>query len=369
MSPTLPSPLRFPHAAIGVLLRLALTLPLFVGAISAQSPGSGPPQAAERVRQWPAWQQSRVALEHRFVRDEFRIFYTLAGTNALPEADRTDSDRDGVPDKIQNIALQLVTARRGYVEVLGLRHPFESPRYKGRVKFIDVNIWSLGNKNGSAGDAIVNYHRPGDPPEGVEVITIDLDAKLPPRNLSPAHELFHIFQNGYSQFKNAWYSEGMARWSEDLLREGAGAAGALPANTTELEGLFKLSYDASRFWQAFARATDPAGRVSVLQELRDMRYPGSPKPVIEDDIFHGAQLIKALLEEFDREDDVVSEENGLDPLNWSEARQNAPGNNRHIWNAVINLSRRFSADTPQLQRMVEVLGSETEKQDSTRTKK
>lgn len=299
-------------------------------------------------RNWPKWQQSRVALEHHFVRDEFRIHYTLTGTNALPVSDRIDEAHDGVPDKIQNIALQLVTARRD---------PFESPRYKGRVKFIDVNVWSLGNKNGSAGDAIVNHHRPSDPPEGVEVVTIDLDAKLPPRNLSPAHELFHVFQNGYSQFKNAWYSEGTARWSEDLLREGVGAAGTLPANTTELAEVFKLSYDASRFWQALARATKPVGRVHMSQDLRNIHYLDSPKPMIEDDAIHDAKLIKALLEELERESSVVSQEDGLDPLNWPEARQNAPANNRHIWNAVINLSRRFVSDSPQFRRMVEITNS------------
>ena len=113
-----------------------------------------------------------------------------------------------------------------------------------------MNVWALENKNGSAGDAIVNFHRPSDPPEGVEVVTIDLAAKLPTRNLSPAHELFHVFQNGYSQFKNAWYYEGMARWSEDLLRAGAGRVGTLPVDAGALDGLFKQSYEASRFWQA-----------------------------------------------------------------------------------------------------------------------
>jgi hypothetical protein len=323
---------------------------------------------ADRVQGWPQWQRSRAALDHRHVRDEFRIHYTLTGTHALPAADRLDADQDGVPDRIQHIALQLVTARRCYVETLGLRHPFESPRYKGRVKFIDVNVWSLGNKHGSAGDAIVNYHRPSDPPDGVEVVTIDLDAKLPPRNLSPSHELFHVFQNGYSQFKNAWYSEGTARWSEDVLRAGAGAAGSLPASANDLEGLFKLSYSASHFWQALARATDPVGRVRMAQELRDIQYPGSSKPVIEDDVFYGAKLLKTLLEELDREDNVVSQASNLDPLNWSETRQNAPENNRHLWQALLNVSRRFAADSPQLRRMVETLGHAPETPDVTGVK-
>jgi hypothetical protein len=314
---------------------------------------------AERIQKWPKWQQERVSLDRRFVCEEFQIHYAIGGAHALPAADQLDSNRDGVPDKIQNIALQLVTARRCYVEVLGLRHPFESLRYRDRVKFIDVNVWALQGKNGMAGDAIVNYHRPSDPPEGVEVLTLDLSAKLPSRNLSPAHELFHMFQNGYTLFKNAWYYEGTARWSEDLLREGAGRAGSLPATAAELEELFKLSYGASRFWQALARATDSKGKVSVPQDLRAVCYRGSQKPIVEDDVFYGGQLLKALLEELDNADDLVSRENGLDPLDWSEARQRSSENNRPIWNAVINVSRRFASDSPQLKRMVEALGKES----------
>ncbi|MCX7825720.1 MAG: hypothetical protein N2689_09195 [Verrucomicrobiae bacterium] len=311
---------------------------------------------AERVRSWPKWQQDRVSLDRRFVCEEFQVHYTLTGPHALPAADRLDDDRDGVPDKIQNIALQLVTARRCYVELLGLRHPKESPRYKGRVKSIDVNVWAFQSKNGMAGDAIVNYHRPSDPPEGLEVLTIDLSVKLPPRNLSPAHELFHMFQNGYTLFKNAWYYEGTARWSEDLLREGAGQAGSLPATSAELEGLFNLSYDASRFWQALARATDPKGKIRVPQDLRSARYRGSEKPIVEDDVFHGAPLLKALLEELDNTDDLVSRENGLNPLDWPESRQRSPENNRAIWNTVINVSRRFASQSLELKRMLDALG-------------
>jgi hypothetical protein len=295
-----------------------------------------------------------VALENRFARDEFRIYFTLTGPNALPEEDRTDSDLDGVPDKIQNIALQLVIARRCFVEALGLQHPLRSPRYSGHVKFIEVNVWALENKNGSAGDAIVNFHRPSDPPEGVEVVTIDLAAKLPTRNLSPAHELFHVFQNGYSQFKNAWYYEGMARWSEDLLRAGAGRVGTLPVDAGALDGLFKQSYEASRFWQALAHATDPAGTVRLPSELADLRYIGSPKPIIEDDVFTGASLMKALLEEFNREDNAASKAKGLDPRDWSEARQRAPENNGHLWTALLRATRRFPAASTQLQRMREL---------------
>jgi hypothetical protein len=309
----------------------------------------------ERVHHRPEWQRGRAALDRRFIREEFRIHYTLAGKDALATEDPRDSDGDGVPDKIQNLALQLVTARQCHVEVLGLRHPFDSLRYKGRVKFVDVNVWALPDSNGIAGDAIVNYHRDNDPPEGVEVLTIDLSTRLAARNLSPAHELFHLFQNGYTLFKTPWYYEGVARWSEDLLRAGVGEAGELPASAADLEKLFKLSYGASRFWQALARATDPAGRVRIPENLRGSRYIGSDRPIVEDNTFHGARFLKALLEELDREDDVASRDGKLNSLDWPEARQRAAENNRYIWSAVIAACRRFPSDSPELRRMLELV--------------
>ena len=158
---------------------------------------------AERVSKWPKWQRRRVALDQCYVSYEFRIYYALDGPDALPQDQRRDTNGNGVPDRIENTALQLVAARRIYHDVMKLRHPFDSPRYKDKVKFFDVNVWDLPT-NGSAGDGVVNYHRPSDPPEGVQVLTIDLQRKLNARNLTPAHELFHQFQHGYTLFKNSW---------------------------------------------------------------------------------------------------------------------------------------------------------------------
>jgi len=177
----------------------------------------------------PEWKKKRIALNECCVEGEFRVFYALEGESALSREQQTDTDENGVPDKVQNIARQLVVARRLYVEVFKLRHPFESPRYRDRVKFFDVHVASMPDGTyGSAGDGIVNYMRPTDPKGGYEVLTIDVTKDVPCTNLTPAHELFHEFQNGYTLFKNAWYAEGTARWAEYALREGVGQAGQLP---------------------------------------------------------------------------------------------------------------------------------------------
>jgi len=314
---------------------------------------ANPALAGERIQSWPKWQQSRVALDKCLVRDEFRIFYALSGDDALASQDRGDSDSDGngVPDKIDNIALQRVAARRVFVEVMGLRHPFEGRRYKGRVKFIDVHVRGL-KRNGLAGDAIVNYHRPSDPPAGVEVVTIDISRKLPYRNLTPAHELFHVFQNGYTLFKNAWYYEGLARWSESAVGKGAGKAGSLLASSADVAELLKLKYGANRFWLAVASETDKLGRIRLPDDLRVLKYVGTATPVISDDLFCGAELMKALFEELDRADDAASRERGLDALDWPEAQQRSAANDRHIWAAVMNVCRSFDSRSPALNQMV-----------------
>lgn len=283
----------------------------------------------------PAWQRERSALDRRFVCEEFRIHYTLQGTHALPESATIDAPEAGSPARIQDLAIQLVTARRCYVEVVGLRHPFESPRYKGRVRFVDVNVWALPGLNGMAGDAVVNYHRDNDPPEGCDVLTIDLSHRLTPANLSPAHELFHLFQNGYTVFKTPWYYEGVARWSEDLLRQGRGAAGSLPATAADLAHLFELSYGASLFWEAMARQTDPVATIRLPDHLRTLRYPSSGGPVVEDLVFSGAPFLKTLLEELDQQDDLAARHFGLNAGNWPEDRQRSPDNNPYLWAAVI----------------------------------
>ena len=215
------------------------------------------------------------------------------------------------------------------------------------MKFVDVHVWAC-KSNGSAGDGIVNYHRPSDPAEGVEVLTIDIHKRLGSRNLTPAHELFHLFQNGYTLFKNRWYTEGVCRWAELALGKGAGRAGPLPARREDIEKLFGLAYGASRFWNALARETDSVGKIAAPPDLLALRYVGIDAAVVEDDVLYGAAFVKALLEELDRMDDVASRENGLDPLNWKESRQMSPENNRYVWAAVLSACRRFQAESPKL---------------------
>jgi len=195
------------------------------------------------------------------------------------------------------------------------------------------------------------------------VVTIDLSKDLRTRNLTPAHELFHIFQNGYTLFKNAWYTEGTARWSESAFRKGTGQAGALPQTAEDLSRLFKLKYDACRFWLAMARETDSVGKLRIPPDLREVSYVGGGGPVIQDDTFWGAAFLKSLLEELDRMDDVASRDCGLNPSGWRDARRKSAENNPYVWAAVMNVCRRFQTQSVALERMVNALSAGAAPQD------
>lgn len=66
-------------------------------------------------------------LEKEYVEDDFHIFYSLQGRDALKY--QYDSSGSGVPDSIKDIAGQLQAAKYLYSSVLGLRFPLQQKIY------------------------------------------------------------------------------------------------------------------------------------------------------------------------------------------------------------------------------------------------
>ncbi len=311
----------------------------------------------------PKWKQRRSALNQVHIVDEFRIYYTLQGSDALPE--NQDINNNAVPDRIENIALQLTTARDIYTKTFKLRHPLESPRYKNQAQFIDVNVGSLPlsptfdaekiKGNGSAGDEVVNYYRPSDPEAGLSVLTMDISKTLGHKNLTPAHELFHLFQSSYTMFKASWFTEGTARWVEFAFREGSGRPKELPLTKSEQEKLFAMKYDAEGFWSGLAQAAYPQEPIKVPSDLLRRTYVGSKDPVIRDTKFRGALLIKPLLEALDKTDDQVTAKLELKPFSWSETQQRSADNNSYIWSAIVDTVAGHASNSPALRSMIKNL--------------
>lgn len=315
---------------LGPLLHVAALLCLACSgsAASAQQPASGPCRPGSN----PAF----PTLERIHVRDEFRIVYSLAGPHAL--ADQRDLDGNGVPDKVEDVATQLVAGRRLFSDVMGFVAPLRQPRY-AQATSIDVFMLKMEKGNGLAYDEVMNYRLGYDSATGRCALRIDLLNNHSNQNPTPIHELFHLYQYGYTMFKPRWFLEGTARWAEYALRPGSGPQRPLPQSSASLqEQLFATTYAASNFWNRLAFLLDPVGRLSLPPELAQLAYADGSR-VVHDDELHGAAFMKAVLESLASLDREVGTQQGWPAFQWKEVDQRSARHDAAIFNKVQDVVR------------------------------
>jgi hypothetical protein len=278
-----------------------------------------------------------------------RVHYHLAGPHAVNPG---DANHNGIPDQIEDLATQTRAAWLLFIDALGFPDPFQSPRFL-KASFLDIHLRSKDTlkSNGVAYDELQHFNRPGDPPGTLSICFNVATSVQPSQNLTPAHELFHLIQNGACFFKNRWYTEGTARWSEKALGLGALGTGLhkpWPPPDTLLQQLDQMAYEAAtQFWEPLIlsrNTTDdllPADRLPA--ELTALRYiDGSP--VLKDRKLLGWQLIRDVLTELGRQDDLAYTERQL--TRWSEEEQRSPLNTPHIHRAIETVTARSLNERP-----------------------
>jgi hypothetical protein len=290
---------------------------------------------------------SRAAEVHQH--DRIRVHYETTGPHA---ADPKDENQNEIPDQVENLLLQTRGAWLLWIDTLDFPNPFESPRFK-TASFLDIHLRSKDTlkSNGVAYDELQRFRKPSDPPDTLSISFAVATSVDPTQNLTPAHELFHLIQNGATFFKNRWYTEGTARWSEKGLGQGAlgtGLRGTWPPTPATLERLDTLAYDACpQFWEPFLLSLDtpcviPADRIPP--ELTALRYTDG-SPVLKDHQLHGWPIIRRLLQELTQADDTAYTERHL--TRWSEEEQRSPKNTPHIHRALKNITSSSPAPPPK----------------------
>ena len=169
----------------------------------------------------------------------------------------------------------------------------------------------------------------------------------PMKNVTPAHETFHLVQYGATYFKNSWYLEGMARWAEHALAgDGLGPVkyspnGPWPQKAQHLAQLATMKYDAEHvLWNPIAKKTDRDGLLSdrlLGPELTALRYSDGSL-VLRDRTLQGAEIMRDIVVELGTADDIAFEELKYD--RWSEDNQRAEKNNPYIYKAIMDAFRR-----------------------------
>ncbi|MEZ6121994.1 MAG: hypothetical protein R3C49_02320 [Planctomycetaceae bacterium] len=293
-----------------------------------------------------AFAQKRELTKH-YVMGRMRIFYNDEGVGAV---DATDSDSSGVPDQVEDIAKQLWATHQLFCEVLDFPDPFESERYKG-VVCIEASVRDSAEIGGGNGVAFENQQKCRAIPEsqpGEQALVMAIATKVNAiKNVTPSHEFFHLIQYGATYFKTKWYLEGQARWSEHALGlEGVGegkysARGPWPQKPQELQQLADMSYDAEFvLWNPIAARTDSDGLLTpekLGKELTDLKYSDG-SPVVKDHLLTGPEVMRDILIELSKQDDIAFKELGY--RSWTEENQRAPENNPYIYKAIMDVLRK-----------------------------
>lgn len=280
---------------------------------------------------------AQAPVKHVHQEGKIRVFYQLEGQHAV---DATDGNKNGVPDQAEDVLTQIVAARTMFVEVLGFPDPLTTERFR-TASFIDVSFRhkDVLKSNGVAYDELQRYNRPGDPKGTLSISFTVATSVEPATNLTPAHEFFHLIQNSVTYFKNKWYSEGTARWSEKAL--GAGGLGPAkilsewPLTEEQATAVFGMAYEAAdQFWNPLAAKADDKGVIPespALARVQAMRYTDGT-PVLKDLKLTGWQFVREVLRALDEADDVAFRELGYE--RWSEENQRSPKNDIYILRCV-----------------------------------
>lgn len=294
--------------------------------------------------------QEKPKLERHFVMEPIRVFYSTEGAAAVsPE----DSNENGVPDRVEDIARQAWAAHDLFCGVLDFPDPLESERYPG-VTCIQISVVPRERIKDRNGVAYRVAQRARSIPEGspedraiVAAVALNVD---PRKNLTPAHEVFHLIQYGATFFGNRWYLEGMARWSEQGLGKGglkdAAIVPRFPQRDEDRDRLYRESYEAARlFWNPLVErvggeSTLPSGRIG--ERLAGLTYTDG-SPVLADRDLSGAAFMRSVLLELGRADDRAFRELGYGE--WKLDKQNSKRNDPHIYNAVMDVLRNFGSQT------------------------
>jgi len=293
--------------------------------------------------------QQKSPLTEHYVLERIRILYTNEGVSAvIPD----DVDQSGVPDRVEDVAKQLWAAHRLFCEVLEFPDPFDCERYEG-VTCLQVSLRDKSEINGVNGVAFESAQRAVRIPEGKtndRALVMAISAKLDPvKNVTPAHEMFHLIQYSATYFKCSWYLEGQARWAEHgLAKDGIGEikyspSGPWPQRAQHLAQLPEMgSRCETVLWNPIAIRTDRDGLLTdemLGEELAGLRYSDG-SPVLADRLLNGPKVMRDILIELGKQDDVAFKDLGYE--DWSEENQRSEKNYPYVYKAIMDALRQHA---------------------------
>lgn len=274
----------------------------------------------------------------RYDQGRIRVWYQTEGPDAVLPA---DENVNGIPDQVEDVALQVEAMHKLMVEALGFPDPFKSKRFHP-AKMVEIFFMGRERMKNASGIAYDELQKAKEEPPGTKSIRFRMASDVQPhRNATPAHEYFHLIQYGNSYFKNSWYAEGTARWAEGLLgRVHKATPGEFilvwPLTPEDVEVLNTISYPAgTRFFMPllnhFNKEDDHLPDHPAVNEVEGMRYANGT-PVLKGHRLLGWPLMKRWFERLNTIDEEAFREQGYD--RWSEVNQFSKANTPYLLKAL-----------------------------------
>ncbi|WP_343315754.1 hypothetical protein AAIB41_13235 [Brucella sp. BE17] len=326
-------------------------------------------------------QKSRALnrLERVHVYKGIRVFWTelpprSGADHRLPKQSAVDLNHSGIPDLIENIAIQADAARRAYIAA-GFPDPLDAPRYQG-VEFIDINILKM-KYNGLAYDAALVY--PDAPERGLAcTLRIDISNQLETGLRGPVdkrvqpvftkhwfvvgHEMFHLFQYGLTQFKRSWINEPTAKWAEYALRRGGLYENklphySLPSSSRELKSDLieaPTRNTANLFWSALIKSCrNPFASHILPKSMLEETYTDG-QLIFKDGLWDGVGFILAVYQALQDEDIMLSSVHSLNPSDWPERYQISPEHDERLVKVIKDVVRNCGVNSDEVNLFLDV---------------
>ncbi len=295
--------------------------------------------AQENYNSWNNAVDKKINIENmRMLEiDKFRIFYFTSGPNVI---DKTDKDKNNIPDYVEDVSKQLWATNHIFTNILGFTSPLNAPYYNG-VSSIDVYILSRDHLKGTLGMAFTSPEQAPLKKKGVNALKIFVAKGLDFRNTSTIpHEFFHLIQNGFSRIANTWYLEGLARWAENILSKKKYFVDPnwnyekILKSKNVLNHIQTLSYKSGQFfWIPLTIKFGESSRINLASNdlLNELRYSNGSL-VLQDKVFYGADIINYFLIALNNKDKLVMQKYNFNQ--WDREISRNPRNNTFILEAL-----------------------------------
>ena len=263
------------------------------------------------------------------------VIYDEAGENAVK--DTADLNTNGVPDMVEDVATQINAARELFKDVFNFPDPLESERFKS-VTSIEVDILARENMHNRSGQSMSSVRKQSKHNPNERAIHIRIANNLNPhKSATPEHEYFHLIQYGATHFRNGWFLEGMAEWSQDSVAEtkeypdGKSLSSTLK-DKAALENIYSKKYSVSKLlWYPLAVSKKDKVKIPADMVKKYKYVDGSP--VFHDDIFYGPNVMREVIREMKAREEVAGANfGGVD--NWRKKGQRDEQNNEIIMDCV-----------------------------------